>query len=90
MADFGEGLPYDAVLRYNEVVEISRRPQDFCSGKGASSIPDMPAEALEYFGSPEFDELLVRTVTSVFPEHEHDAMVERHRGLVGAWVADQR
>ena len=33
------------------MVEISRRPQDFCSGKGAVSIPDMPAEALEFFGS---------------------------------------
>lgn len=40
-----------AVTRYDEVVEISRRPQDFCSGKGAPNIPDMPEEALEYFGS---------------------------------------
>lgn len=40
-----------AVTRYDEVVEISRRPQDFCSGEGAVSIPDMPAEALEFFGS---------------------------------------
>ncbi|MDQ1373024.1 MAG: methyl-branched lipid omega-hydroxylase, partial [Actinomycetota bacterium] len=40
-----------AVTRYAEVVEISRRPQDFCSGKGAPQIPDLPQEALEYFGS---------------------------------------
>jgi cytochrome P450 len=40
-----------AVPRYAEVVEISRRPQDFCSGKGAVSIPDMPPEFLEFFGS---------------------------------------
>jgi methyl-branched lipid omega-hydroxylase len=40
-----------AVTRYDEVVEISRRPKDFCSGQGAVSIPDMPAEALEFFGS---------------------------------------
>ena len=40
-----------AVTRYDEVMEISRRPQDFCSGRGAVSIPDMPAEALEFFGS---------------------------------------
>jgi cytochrome P450 len=37
--------------RYAEVVEISRRPEDFCSGRGAVSIPDLPAEALEFFGS---------------------------------------
>jgi cytochrome P450 len=40
-----------AVLRYAEVVEISRRPQDFCSGKGSTSIADLPPEALEFFGS---------------------------------------
>ncbi len=37
--------------RYDELVEISRRPEDFCSGRGAVSIPDLPAEALEFFGS---------------------------------------
>jgi cytochrome P450 len=37
--------------RYAEVVEISRRADDFCSGRGAVSIPDLPAEALEFFGS---------------------------------------
>ena len=42
---------FHAVTRYDEVVEISRRPQDFCSGKGAVSIQDMPIEALEFFGS---------------------------------------
>jgi methyl-branched lipid omega-hydroxylase len=37
--------------RYAEVVEISRRPEDFCSGRGAVSIPDLPEQALEFFGS---------------------------------------
>ena len=37
--------------RFAELVEISRRPEDFCSGRGAVSIPDLPAEALEFFGS---------------------------------------
>ncbi len=40
-----------AVTRLAEVLEISRRPQDFCSGRGATTIPDMPAEALDFFGS---------------------------------------
>ena len=47
----GESQPFYAVTRYDEILEISRRPQDFCSGKGAVSIPDMPVEALEFFGS---------------------------------------
>jgi cytochrome P450 len=37
--------------RYAEVMEISRRPLEFCSGRGAVSIPDMPADAMEFFGS---------------------------------------
>jgi cytochrome P450 len=47
------GVPdhWRAVTRYADIVEISRRPLDFCSGNGATSIPDMPAEALEFFGS---------------------------------------
>ncbi len=47
----GERERFWAVTRYDEVVEISRRAQDFCSGKGAVSVPDMPSEALEFFGS---------------------------------------
>ena len=47
----GERERFWAVTRMDEVVEISRRPQDFCSGKGAVSIPDMPTEALDFFGS---------------------------------------
>ncbi len=47
----GESERFHAVTRYAEVLEISRRPLDFCSGRGSVSIVDMPAEALEFFGS---------------------------------------
>lgn len=47
----GERDEFFAVTRYAELVEISRHPQDFCSGNGSTSISDMPAEALEFFGS---------------------------------------
>lgn len=40
-----------AATRMADVMEISRRPAEFCSGQGAVSIPDMPVEALEFFGS---------------------------------------
>ncbi len=46
----GEDVFY-AVTRYAELVEISRRPQDFCSGRGSIAIGDMPEEAMEFFGS---------------------------------------
>ena len=59
--------------------------EEFC----AAELSHLDAIALEYFASAEFDRLLVDTVTATFPEHEHEAMVARHRGLVGAWVSDQ-
>lgn len=49
-----EGLPpgpgYWAITRHAHVVEASRRPDAFCSGKG-TNITDLPPEFLEFFGS---------------------------------------
>jgi cytochrome P450 len=47
----GETEKFYVATRYAEVVEISKRPKEFCSGKGAVSIPDLPEEALDFFGS---------------------------------------
>jgi cytochrome P450 len=47
----GESDAFYAVTRFADVVDISRRPLDFCSGRGSTSIMDMPPEAMEFFGS---------------------------------------
>src|SRR5499427_2308022 len=47
----GEEGEFFAVTRYGEVVEISRRPLDFCSGRGSTAINDMRSDAMEFFGS---------------------------------------
>ena len=47
----GQTESFYAATRYADVIEISRRPLDFCSGKGATAIPDLPVEALDFFGS---------------------------------------
>jgi hypothetical protein len=44
--------------------------------------------AHDYFAQ-EFDDVLVATVRSTFPAHEHEKFIEHFRGLVGAWVADR-
>ncbi|MBO0730665.1 MAG: cytochrome P450 [Acidimicrobiaceae bacterium] len=46
-----QDLSFSAVTRYAEVMEISRRPQDFCSGKGSTAVGDLPQDAMEFFGS---------------------------------------
>ncbi len=61
------------------------RYHDFC----ASRLADFDDIALDYFGGPDFDRLLVDTVRSTFPAHEHDHFIAHYRGLLGAWVEDQ-
>ena len=46
-----QGPGYYALVRYADVVEASKHPDVFSSGKGATSIPDLPVEFNEYFGS---------------------------------------
>jgi cytochrome P450 len=48
---FPRGPGYYAITRYHDIVEMSRHPELFCSGKSATSIFDMPQEFLEFFGS---------------------------------------
>src|SRR5690242_19686894 len=42
---------YYALVSYADVVEASKKTELFCSGQGATSIADLPAEFNEYFGS---------------------------------------
>jgi cytochrome P450 len=46
-----KGPGYYALVTHADIVEVSRRPQDFCSSGGATTIADMPADFNEYFGS---------------------------------------
>ena len=48
---FPEGPGYYAITKMHDVLEISRHPEIFCSGQGAVSILDMPAEMNEFYGS---------------------------------------
>jgi methyl-branched lipid omega-hydroxylase len=45
------GPGYYALVRYADVVEASKHPEVFSSARGATSIPDLPVEFNEYFGS---------------------------------------
>jgi methyl-branched lipid omega-hydroxylase len=45
------GPGYYALVRHTDVVAASRNPEVFSSARGATQIPDLPAEFNEYFGS---------------------------------------
>jgi hypothetical protein len=53
-----------------------------------TSLGDFDRVAVDYFASRDFDRLLVETVRSTFPVHEHDQFVAHYRGLIAAWVRD--
>jgi cytochrome P450 len=45
------GPGYWAVTRHADILEASRTPQVFCSGRGATNIFELPEMFLEFFGS---------------------------------------
>ena len=45
------GRGYHAVTKFDDILEVSKNPQLYCSGFGAPSIQDTGAEFNEFFGS---------------------------------------
>jgi hypothetical protein len=80
---YGEKLAQYGRLA-DDYFEVDRY-REFC----ATALADLDAMVLEWVASPDFDALLVDTVRSTYPEHEHDRFVAHFRGLIGAWVTDQ-
>jgi hypothetical protein len=89
IADRDDLSYYDKLAAYRTMADNyfdTERYSDFC----ASRLPDIDAIVLEYIESSDFDRILVETVTTTFPPHEHDEFIPHFRGLLGAWVTDER
>jgi hypothetical protein len=61
------------------------RYRDFC----ASRLAHVDELVLEWVSSHEFDALLIDTVRSLYPEHEHESFIAHFRGLIGLWVRER-
>ncbi len=48
---FPPGPGFWAITKHKDIEYLSRNPQIFCSGKGATNIVDFPPEMLEFFGN---------------------------------------
>jgi hypothetical protein len=59
--------------------------RDFCD----TALAGFDARAAEWFAGPEMDRVLVDTITSTFPAHEHEQMVAHYRGLLEASARDR-
>jgi hypothetical protein len=55
-----------------------------------TELPHLEEAMVELVESPVFDELLVATVVSAFPAHEHEEFVAHYRGLLSSWARDQQ
>ncbi len=63
----------------------TERYQDFLE----TYVPEIDEVMLEYVAGAGFDRLLVETVRSTFPAHEHERFIAHYRGLLALWVKDQ-
>ncbi|PCJ64417.1 MAG: cytochrome P450 [Candidatus Hydrogenedentota bacterium] len=48
---FEMGPGYWSITKHADILHVSSNPEIFCSGKGATTIQDMPEAFLEFFGS---------------------------------------
>jgi hypothetical protein len=86
----------DPELTYGEKLERYRAlAEDYFQAEAyrafrAESLPHLQEATVELVESPDFDALLVDTVRSTFPTHEHEQFIAHYRGLLSAWAHDQR
>jgi hypothetical protein len=83
------GLSYASKLEaYRDLADgyfESERYYDFC----ATSLPHLDEIVLDWVAGQDFDDLLIQTVRSTYPAHEHDGFIAHLRGLVALWVRDE-
>ena len=89
--DRGPGRPdYDEKLaEYRRLADDyfdADRYAEFC----ATRMAGFDEVVVEYVESGDFDQLIVDTVRTTFPAHEHDHFIAHYRGLLGAWAHDER
>ena len=83
------GISYqDKLAAYRGLADAyfeTERYQDFCG----TSLKRLDQVVLDWVASPDFDQLLIRTVKSVYPAHEQDEFIAHLRGLLDLWVRDE-
>jgi cytochrome P450 len=89
------GPGYFVVTRYVDLEAISSQPAVFCSGKGAVSIPDLPADLSEFYGSmismddPRHAKIR-RLVSKTFTPPMLERVVDSVRGIVHDVLTEAR
>jgi hypothetical protein len=84
-----DGLSYDEKLvAYRKLADDyfeTPRYLDFC----ATALSHLDEIVYDWVASPSFDQLLIDTVRSVYPPHEHDQFIAHLRGLLSLWLQEE-
>ncbi len=85
-----EDLSYEEKIgAYRQLADSyfeTERYADFC----ASRLANLDEVVADWLEGPDFDRLLVDTVRTTFPAHEHDHFIAHYRGLLAASARDER
>ena len=85
-----ESLDYQAKMEgYRKLADAhfdTDRYWEFCN----KHLAHLPEAVLEWVDSDDFDKILLDTVRSTYPAHEHEKFTAHFRGLIGLWVKDQQ
>ena len=84
-----EDLTYEEKLAaYRKLADSyfdTDRYYDWCD----SRLRHFDEVALDWFSGPGMDAVVVDTVRSTFPPHEHDQFIAHFRGLIALWCRDE-
>ena len=83
-----DDLSYEDKLRAYRVLADEHFQADAYAEFCAGPLARLDEAAHDWFESADFDRVLVDTVRSTFPSHEHERFVEHYRGLLAAWARD--
>jgi hypothetical protein len=88
VADRGD-LGYEEKLaRYRQLADTyfqAEEFEDFCG----TALPQLDELMVEYVESPEFDRLIVNTITTEEQPENQERLIDRSRTAVAGWAADQ-
>jgi hypothetical protein len=85
-----EDLSYEEKLaEYRRMTDQYFQVEEYAEFK-ATCLPHLDELVVEYFAGEQFDNMLVRTIRSTFPDHEQEHFIGHFRGLVGLWTTGEQ
>lgn len=75
----------EKLLAYGELADAHLETERFVEFR-QTALGHLDEVMWDLAQTPEFDNIIVRTVQSTFPAHEHERFIAHYRGLLAHWV----